>query len=260
MSDTMQILRAVRSAMFALGLSSVVALAGVSVARAGENAASAEKPAGGMTAAEAEKPAGTMVPAAAKDAAAAKEAATPAAPALAVGAKAPDFTLTDTDGKKHTLSEYTKAGKIVVLEWFNPDCPFIKKHHTKATTMIDLAAEQQKKDVVWLAINSGAAGKQGAGLERNKQAKTEYKMNFPILMDESGSIGRMYGAKTTPHMFVIAKDGTLLYKGAIDSDKSPETVGSTLYVRTAVDQYAAGQKIEPSETQSYGCSVKYGDK
>jgi len=242
-------------AMRVLALLGIVAIAAVGVAHAGETAASAEKPKSGMTAADAEKPGGATAPAAMKE-----TAAPAAAPGPAIGQKAPDFTLTDTDGKKHTLSEYAKAGKIVVLEWFNPDCPFIKKHHTKATTMIDLAAEQQKKDVVWLAINSGAPGKQGAGLERNKQAKTEYKMTFPILMDESGTVGRLYGAKTTPHMFVIAKDGTLIYKGAIDDDKSPDKVGATLYVRTAVDRYAAGEKVDPSETTSYGCSVKYGDK
>jgi peroxiredoxin len=240
-----------------LALTGIVALASVAVTHAGETAASAEKPKSGMSAAQGEKPGGMSAPTAAKES---MKPAEPATPSIKVGEKAPDFTLTDTDGKKHTLSDYAKAGKIVVLEWFNPDCPFIKKHHTKATTMNDLAAEQQKKDVVWLAINSGAPGKQGAGLERNKAAKTEYKMNYPILLDEAGTVGRMYGAKTTPHMFVIAKDGTLIYKGAIDDDKSPDKVGATLYVRTAVNSYAAGEKVEPSETTSYGCSVKYGDK
>jgi hypothetical protein len=146
---------------------------------------------------------------------------------------------------------------MVVLEWFNPDCPFIKKHHMKHTTMNDLHAEQMKSDVVWLAINSGAPGKQGAGLERNQAARKDYKMAYPILLDESGAVGKKYGAKTTPHMFVIAPDGTLIYKGAIDNDKSPENVGSTIYVRAAVDQFRKGGKVETSETTSYGCSVKY---
>ncbi len=179
---------------------------------------------------------------------------------LEIGKNAPDFKLKDTDGNEHELSDYTKAGKVVVLEWFNPDCPFIKKHHTVHTTMVDLFAEQQAKNVVWLAINSSAPGKQGNGLERNKEAKSEYKMSYPILLDESGKVGRKYGARTTPHMFVIAPDGKLIYRGAIDDDKSPETLGSTIYVRAAVDQFAAGGKVETAETQSYGCSVKYGDK
>ncbi len=226
------------------GLLAAGAVAIAATAFASETASTEKK----MTAAEAERS-----PAAA--AAMAAEAASPQ-----IGAKAPDFTLTDTDGKQHTLSDYTKAGKVVVIEWFNPDCPFIKKHHVKNNSMMNLYTEQQKlKNVVWLAINSGAAGKQGAGLERNKAAKAEYKIDYPILMDESGAVGKMYGAKTTPHMFVIAPDGNLIYKGAFDSDKSPETMGETLYVRAAVEQFAKGGKIEPAETASYGCSVKYAN-
>lgn len=221
--------------------------AGIVALAASAYAGQAAQPAAKMTAAQAEKP-----PAAA--AAIAAEAALPQ-----IGAMAPDFTLPDTDGKEHKLSDYTKAGKTVVIEWFNPDCPFIKKHHVKNMSMVDLYNEQKSKNVVWLAINSGAPGKQGAGLERNKQAKAEYKMEYPILLDETGAVGKMYGAKTTPHMFVIAPDGKLIYKGAFDSDKSPETVGATVYVRTAVEQFASGGKIDPAETTSYGCSVKYAN-
>jgi DsbC/DsbD-like thiol-disulfide interchange protein/peroxiredoxin len=183
---------------------------------------------------------------------------TPPPAAAEIGRPAPDFTLKDTDGREHRLSEYTKAGKIVVLEWFNPDCPFSRKHHVQFSTMTDLASDLKKKNVVWLAVNSGATGKQGAGLDRNKKAKTEYGMDYPILMDDAGTVGRLYGAKTTPHMFVIAPDGKLIYKGAIDNDPSPRAMGSTVYVRTAVEEFAAGKAVDPSETASYGCSVKYG--
>ncbi|MFN0151170.1 MAG: thioredoxin family protein [bacterium] len=233
-----------RSYRMVAGLIAAGVVAISATAFASEGAGTAKK----MTAADAEKP-----PAAA--AAIAAESALPQ-----IGAKAPDFTLTDTDGKQHKLSDYTNAGKLVVIEWFNPDCPFIKKHHVKNNSMMELYTEQQKmKNVVWLAINSGAPGKQGAGLERNKAAKAEYKIEYPVLIDENGAVGKMYGAKTTPHMFVIAPDGNLIYKGAFDSDKSPEKVGDVVYVRTAVEQFAKGGKIEPAETASYGCSVKYAN-
>jgi peroxiredoxin len=185
------------------------------------------------------------------------EAARAAHASAEIGKPAPDFTLEDTDGRKHRLRDYTKAGKTVVLEWFNPDCPFIKKHHANSRSMAELHSEQHPKNVVWLAINSGAPGKQGAGVERNRQAKVEYAMEYPILIDEAGEVGRMYGAKTTPHMFVIAPDGTLIYGGAFDDDPSPGTLGKTVYVRAAVDALQAGAPVVTPETAPYGCSVKY---
>jgi peroxiredoxin len=178
--------------------------------------------------------------------------------AAVVGEPAPDFTLTDTEGKPHALADLLSAKRIVVLEWFNPDCPFILKHHVHNHTMIDLAARYRDQGVVWLAINSAAAGKQGAGLERNRKAREEYRMDFPILLDESGAVGRAYGAKTTPHMFVIASDGTLAYAGAIDDDRSPSTLGKVNYVADALDALLVGKPVPVKETQSYGCSVKYG--
>ncbi len=178
--------------------------------------------------------------------------------AAVVGERAPDFTLTDTEGKPHTLAELVNAKQIVVLEWFNPDCPFILKHHVHNHTMTDLAARYREQGVVWLAVNSAAAGKQGAGLERNQKAREEYEMDFPVLMDESGAVGKAYGAKTTPHMFVIAADGTLAYAGAIDDDRSPSTPGKINHVAVALDALLAGKPVPVKETQAYGCSVKYG--
>ncbi|NNE08684.1 MAG: redoxin domain-containing protein [Gemmatimonadetes bacterium] len=177
-----------------------------------------------------------------------------------VGAPAPDFKLSDTDGKQHELKSYLAAGKTVVLEWFNPDCPYIVKHHLNHSTMNDLYNATKGRDVVWLAINSGAPGKQGNGLERNRAAREEYGMEFPILIDEDGRVGSMYAAKTTPHMFVIAPTGELLYQGAIDNNKTPSTLGDVNYVKAALDQCLEGKTVQITETQPYGCSVKYASK
>ncbi len=205
------------------------------------------------------------VPALAADAPApAKPEAVKPAPVAAVatlnpGDMAPDFTLTDIDGVQHSLSKYLADGKIVVLEWFNPDCPFIIKHHKLNTTMNDTFGYFASRGVVWLAINSSAAGKQGAGLERNQAAHKEYGMIFPILMDESGKVGRAYGAKTTPHMFVIGKDGKVVYTGAIDDDPSPTVRGQRNHVINALRAALEGRPAPEPSTKPYGCSVKYAN-
>ena len=193
---------------------------------------------------------------------AAKEAPalTPAAAGVVPGDVAPSFTLKDTNGVEHTLAQYLADGKIVVLEWFNPDCPFIVKHHQLNRTMNETFMTLQHKGMVWLAINSGAPGKQGAGLERNKKAHTDYEMLFPILLDESGTVGRAYGAKTTPHMFVIGKDGKVAYSGAIDNDPSPTKPGERNYIISALRALMDGRAVPEPTTKPYGCSVKYGDK
>jgi peroxiredoxin len=175
-----------------------------------------------------------------------------------VGETAPDFALVDTEGNEHRLSQYLKEEKVVVLEWFNPDCPFVKKHHQKTRSMAETFELAAEHDVVWLAVNSGAPGKQGAGLERNQKAIKEYKIAYPVLLDESGEVGKLYGAKTTPHMYVIDKDGTLLYAGATDDKANATDLGKTNYVRQALEQYWKGVKIDPNTTKPYGCSVKYG--
>lgn len=178
------------------------------------------------------------------------------AEAAQVGSPPPLFTLTDLNGRKHQLSEYLEDGKTVVLEWFNPDCPFVKKHHLHHHTMTDTRAANP--DVVWLAINSGAPGKQGYGVEHNKEAAKEYGMDYPMLLDETGYVGRAYGAKTTPHMFVIAK-GVIRYAGAIDDNPSPKELGKRNHVAEALKELAAGKEVSVKETKSYGCSVKYGE-
>ncbi len=179
---------------------------------------------------------------------------------LKVGDKAPNFTLTDLDGNKHELAKYTAEGKIVVLEWFNPECPFVKKHHTLNKTMHDTHKAFKDKGIVWLAINSGAPGEQGTGVDFNKQAHKDFEMAYPVLLDESGEVGHKYGAKTTPHMYIIAKDGTMAYMGAIDNNRSAREPGDVNYVMNALKQITAGETITENTTTPYGCSVKYGKK
>lgn len=173
-----------------------------------------------------------------------------------VGAKAPDFTLTDTNGQEHTLSSYTGKGQVVVLEWFNAGCPFVVRHHEKYKTMTDLAAKYKGK-VTWLAINSSAEGKEGFGMD--KEAMAKWNIAYPILADASGAVGHMYGAKTTPHMFIIDAKGTLVYAGGIDNDpgdkKSP--ADKINFVAIALDEVLAGKPVTEAETRPYGCSVKY---
>lgn len=183
------------------------------------------------------------------------EAAAYAAPAK-VGEVAPDFSLKDLDGKDVKLSDF--KGKIVVLEWFNPGCPFVVKHHSTLDTMKKTAAAYKDKNVVWLAVNSGAEGKQGASKADNEKARKDWKIEYPILLDPTGATGKAYGAKTTPHMFVIAADGKLAYAGAIDNNSSPKTAGEKNYVKNAIDELIAGKKVTDATTESYGCNVKYG--
>lgn len=179
-----------------------------------------------------------------------------------VGEKAPDFTLMDLKGEKeHTLSEYTKQGKIVVLEWFAPDCPFVVKHYrdTDNSTINNMVREYKDKDVIFLAMNSSHAGHPYGDTDRNKQRVTEWKMSHSMLIDASGEVGKAYGARTTPHMYIIDTDGILRYAGGLDNDSSRNGIGSTNYVRQALDQILAGETVTTAETRPYGCSVKYAD-
>ena len=177
---------------------------------------------------------------------------------LVPGDEAPGFTLADTDGNEHTLQTYLDDKQTVVIEWFNPDCPFIKKHHLNHKTMNETyAVVREEQPVVWLAINSSAKSKEGYGLERNQKAVKDYEIPFPVLMDASGEVGRAYGAKTTPHMFIVTPDGKIAYAGAIDSDRSADKLGETNYVLDFLNAMAAGKELPTAETQPYGCSVKY---
>jgi peroxiredoxin len=174
----------------------------------------------------------------------------------AIGKPAPDFELKDLDGKVVKLSDY--KGKVVVLEWFNPQCPVIMKSHAEGP-LKDQAARVAKDGIVWLSINSSAAGKEGSALDANKKAKADWKMGNPILLDEKGEVGRKYDAKTTPHMFVIDAKGVLAYRGAIDNMANGKPDGDTIinYVDAALADIKAGKPVAHAETKSYGCSVKY---
>ncbi|WP_441289217.1 thioredoxin family protein [Sorangium sp. KYC3313] len=190
------------------------------------------------------------------DAPKAKAADAPAAQAK-IGQPAPDFTLPDLDGKPVKLADH--KGKTVVLEWFNPGCPFVQLAHRQGG-LKDVPAQQTQKGVVWLAINSGAPGKQGTGKEENVKAKGEFGMSYPLLIDEKGDVGRAYGAQRTPHMVVIDPQGTVVYAGAIDSTKGGEPEPGeqvTNYVDAALAELAAGKAISTKETEAFGCTVKY---
>ena len=178
----------------------------------------------------------------------------------ALGAAAPDFTLSDLDGNRVSLSSF--RGKTVGLEWFNPDCPFVKASHTKGS-LRDTAARHTAKGVVWLAVNSGAPGKQGFGREANVQGRERFGLKHPILLDESGSVGRAYRAERTPQMFIVNAEGKLVYRGAIDNSpdgegESPKSGTLVNHVDVALGELAQGKPISVAETEPYGCSVKYG--
>jgi peroxiredoxin len=176
-----------------------------------------------------------------------------------VGAPAPGFTLTDASGKTHSLGEY--KGKYVVLEWFNPGCPFVQKHY-RSENMQNLQKEFTGKGVAWLTIDSSAAGSQGyLTPEDAKKQMNDWKMNpTALLLDPEGKVGQEYHATNTPHMFVINPEGRLIYEGAIDSKASTDVddiKSSTNYVKVALEEAMAGKPISTAQTKAYGCSVKY---
>jgi len=186
-----------------------------------------------------------------------KKADSKSASTAKIGEAAPDFKLTDTEGKEISLAALTKSGKIVVIEWYNPECPYIVKHHKTHTTFNDLHAKYAAKGVEFIAINSGAKGKQGYGKELNTEMKAKFKLPYPVLLDENGEVGRSYGAKNTPQVYIVTKDGKLAYNGAIDDDRSVDTLGKTNYVSKALDEILANTSVSTPETKPYGCGVKY---
>ena len=170
------------------------------------------------------------------------------------GKKAPAFTLKGFDGQTISLSDY--KGKIVVLEWFNFECPFVQYHYDKANTMVDLAAKYKDKNVVWLAVNSTSH----TTPEANKEFTQKHKLAYPMLDDRSGAVGRAYDAKTTPHLFIITPAGNIAYEGAIDNSPLGKTSAGEQpvnYVDQALAELIAGKEVSTKTTKSYGCSVKY---
>ncbi|MEM8987875.1 MAG: redoxin domain-containing protein [Pseudomonadota bacterium] len=176
-----------------------------------------------------------------------------------VGEAAPGFVGDTSDGTGVSLADY--AGKTVVLEWTNHDCPYVKKHYDTGN-MQGLQTAAADEDVVWLSVISSAPGKQGhvSGAKANTLTTSRNAAPAAVVLDESGEIGKLYGAKTTPHMYVIDGEGVLRYAGAIDDKRStkPATVeGATNYVSLALADMAEGRDVGIAETAPYGCSVKY---
>ena len=174
-----------------------------------------------------------------------------------LGMMAPDFTLTDMNGKAVKLSDF--RGKTVVLEWFNPECPYVVYAYGEGK-LGEMQKSTMKNDVVWLTINSGAPGMQGTGMDTNKKAYDDWKMSSKLLFDESGTVGKTYEAKTTPHCYVVDKKGTLVYRGGLDNAPRGTVKGGSTYqnyVEAALADLAAGRAVATSETDPYGCSVKY---
>jgi len=179
-----------------------------------------------------------------------------------VGKAAPNFSLPDTNGKTHNLADL--KGKYVVLEWYQPDCPFVRKHY-RSGNMQSLQKEYTAKGVVWLSIDSSAPGEEGnyPAVKLNEFAAKDAAARTALLMDPSGDVGRMYDAKTTPDMYIIDPKGNLVYKGAIDNKRSTDlddVKSATNYVKTALDAVLAGKSVSTTSTQPYGCSVKYSSK
>ena len=178
--------------------------------------------------------------------------------AAEVGQPAPEFTATDINGQTHKLSDY--KGKIVVLESYNQDCPYCHNHY-RTGAMQDLQRELTAKGVVWFVVNSvSPAHPSHRTTEQAEKEWTAERMHATAWLDDSsGKIGRMYGMRTTPHMFVIDPKGTLVYEGAIDDRAEPHGDPRTAhnYVREAVAKLIAGEKLRVTQTRPYGCGVKY---
>ena len=177
--------------------------------------------------------------------------------AVASGQPAPDFTVTDLDGKTHRLADY--RGRVVVLEWLNPGCPFVVRHY-KSGNMQSTQKAAATDRAVWLQVNSGSIGDLDAAKSVEWQTKQGVTATAYI-RDVTGKLGRLFDAKTTPHLFVIGKDGTLVYQGAIDDQPNASVTNTTSahnYVKAALAALRAGKPVETTSTPSYGCGVKYG--
>ena len=181
--------------------------------------------------------------------------------ALKPGEHAPDFKGTDSNGKPETLAQY--HGKFVVLEWTNQGCPYTQKHY-ESGNMEALQKKWTARGVVWLSVISSAPGEQGyqTGPEENEYLQRMKASPTAVILDPHGSIGRLYEAKTTPHMFVIDPEGKLVYEGAIDDQPTPDPASITTahnYVTAALEEAMSGKPVATPVTRAYGCSVKYGN-
>ena len=187
--------------------------------------------------------------------------AAPASAAAVVGKPAPNFKAADVNGKAVSLSDF--RGKTVVLEWNNPECPFVKKHYGSGN-MQKAQAAAARDGVVWLTINSGAPGKQGhvSGAQAKALLAKAGARPTAYLLDPQGVVGKAYGAKTTPHMYIVNKAGTLVYAGGIDDKPTPRPAdinGARNHVLAALSELKAGKAVSVATSRPYGCAVKYSD-
>ncbi len=176
-----------------------------------------------------------------------------------VGSAAPEFSAPDANGKTQSLSEY--KGKYVVLEWFNPECPFVKKHYG-SDNMQKLQAEYTGKGVVWLTIDSNAPGTEGnISADQAKKIMGSWKTKqTALVLDPESKIAKLYGAKNTPNMVIVGPDGKIVYEGAIDSKATPNPAdipSSTNYVKAALDEALGGKAVSNAQTRPYGCHITY---
>lgn len=202
---------------------------------------------------------------AAGDAAVETDSARPQAPALVgdveraeLGAPAPDFLLADSDGQTHRLSDF--RGRPVVLEWINHSCPYVVRVYGDGT-MQALQERYTGEDVVWLSMASSGPGKQGhmSPADWNAASADKGSAATAVLIDETGIVGRAYGARTTPHMFVVDAEGQLVYSGALDDDPRGRSDAPTNYVAEVLDRLIEGNEVEPRSTDPYGCGIKFAN-
>lgn len=187
------------------------------------------------------------------------QATEPAFPSPPIGSQAPNFQLPDANGKTQSLSQF--KGKVVVLEWNNPGCPYVKKHYGSGN-MQKTQAAAKKDGVVWLSINSGAPGKQGHmdGAEAKQFVASQKAQPAAYLLDPAGTVGKRYGAVTTPHMYIIDRSGKLVYAGGIDdkpTSDAEDIAGARNHVLAALAEMKAGKPVSVATSRPYGCSVKY---
>lgn len=172
-----------------------------------------------------------------------------------VGQPAPDFSLIDTEGHTHHLSDLN--GKITVLEWYNPDCSFVRAAHERGS-LRDLAQMHEESGVIWLAVNSSEKGQVGHGLKRNRDSREELGIGHPILLDPTGEVARLYGAITAPQMFVVSRDGLLAYSGALDNFPGGQVAPGESpreYVTAVINDLTNDREVKVPTTQPYGCPL-----
>jgi len=180
---------------------------------------------------------------------------------IAVGEKVPGFELPDQLGQTHALEAYLSEGNVVVLEWFNPECPAVGFYHLRTDAAVETWSGYEDKNVVWLAVNSGAPGKQGYGVEKNRDFVEKNDLPYPVLMDPDGTLGRQLGATNTPHVMIVDSDGILVYRGPFD-DALPTRAadGDCGFLKQALDEVLSDQEVTRAEAKAHGCSVKYGPR